>query len=142
MNKTYAGSGLSIANTFKTHLSSFNKSVYLASTVNLSQQQALQAAKDANCKYLFIPLISHWEPRATSWSGRPNQASVVVLVLDVNSGEVLIHEQLVAVGKSYATERPEFLMNRSINIFVNKIYGAPPPVFKERFENDMGMSGQ
>lgn len=77
---------------------------------------AQQTAKAGGYAYLLYPDILHWEDRATEWSGRPDQASVKVSVIDANTGKIL--DSAVVSGKSglatFGGDRPEHLLPKPL----------------------------
>lgn len=121
-DKVYADSGRYIADKLKEHLAIYSKQINITSST-LSADQALAEAKNASYRYLFIPHIQNWEPRASSWSGRPGRASVLMNIYDLAAEQPLVNTTLLeAQGKSYHTETPEYLMDRLIKEYLTAAY--------------------
>ena len=121
-DKVYVDSGRYIADKLKEHLALYSRQVNITSST-LSPEQALAEAKNASYRYLFIPRIQNWEPRASSWSGRPGRATVLMNINDLAAEPPLVNTTLLeAQGKSYHTETPEYLMDRLIQEFLAAAY--------------------
>jgi hypothetical protein len=52
----------------------------------LSRDELLAAARNVGAGYLVIPSITHWEQRATEWSGIPSRVSMSLTVVDTQTG--------------------------------------------------------
>ena len=126
-DKVYVDSGRYIAEKIKEHLALYSRQVNITGST-LNADQALAEAKSASYRYLFIPRIQNWEPRASSWSGRPGRASVLMSVYDLAAEPSLVNTTLLeAQGKSYHTETPEYLMDRLIKEFLASVYRPTSP---------------
>lgn len=114
-NTLYSGSGALTAQAVAVAFSPYFGKV----TVGIKHEDfsiAQQTAKAGGYSYLLYPDILHWEDRATEWSGRPDQASVKVSVIDANTGEIL--DSAVVSGKSglatFGGDRPEHLLPKPL----------------------------
>jgi hypothetical protein len=87
---------------------------------------ALATARASGAEYLFVPMIAHWEDRATEWSGRPDRIEVVVSVHDVQSGRMLARSSLVARSSWWTLggDHPEDLLAVTVGDFVAGLFGA------------------
>ncbi|MFP5419310.1 MAG: DUF4823 domain-containing protein [Gammaproteobacteria bacterium] len=114
-NTLYSGSGALTAQAVAVAFSPYFGKV----TVGIKHEDfsiAQQTAKAGGYSYLLYPDILHWEDRATEWSGRPDQASVKVSVIDANTGKIL--DSAVVSGKSglatFGGDRPEHLLPKPL----------------------------
>jgi hypothetical protein len=85
---------------------------------------ARKSAQAGGYTYLLYPEILHWEDRATEWSGRPDQASVKVSVVRMDSGAVL--DSAVVGGKSglgtLGGDRPEHLLPKPLSDYAATLF--------------------
>lgn len=77
---------------------------------------AQQSAQAGGYAFLLFPEILHWEDRATEWSGRPDQMSVKVSLINSSTGEIL--DSAIVSGKSglgtFGGDRPEHLLPKPL----------------------------
>jgi len=83
----YVGSGMIVALRIKEDLHKIFREVILIKTID--RQKAIDDSKEQNIKYLLIPVISHWEDRATNWSGKPDIIKVQLSLYDVDLGRIV-----------------------------------------------------
>ena len=119
----YRNSGTQVADLFIKHISSRTGASSLTNGA-MNQTQALSEAQALSCRYVVIPVINNWEPRASSWSGKPGRASISVSVYElVGEKPSLINKSLLEVqGKSYLTEHPLKLMDNIIGSYIGSLY--------------------
>lgn len=121
--EVYAGSGLQVAKLFEKHLNSRSRATTLASGL-VGKETAITKAQELTCQYVLIPIILNWEPRASTWSGRPGRATVIVSIYDVSKsadGTLINDTRLEVQGKNYHTQHPIELMNKIIADYIQKI---------------------
>ncbi len=89
-----------------------------------SVKEALALARTKKSRYLVIPKITHWEDRATEWSGRPDRVAIRMRVVDVRSGAEIVNVEIK--GKSswltLGGDHPEQLLKEPIKAFVQTLY--------------------
>ena len=83
----YPKSGMIVSLRIQKNLRERFKDVTLINTI--SRQKAIDDSKKQNIKYLVIPLVLHWEDRATNWSGKPDIIKIQLSLYDVNSGKIV-----------------------------------------------------
>lgn len=87
-------------------------------------EQALARARELGADYLVLPLILHWEDRATEWSGRRDKIEVKITVVDVVSERNLGGG--VISGKSswwtFGGDHPEDMLSEPVNEFVGTLF--------------------
>ena len=73
----YAGSGTSTQRAIVAALSAAGADALTGKAIG-DRSAAIAAAKQANAKWLVIPLIQGWEDRATEWSGLPDRLKIEI----------------------------------------------------------------
>jgi hypothetical protein len=101
--RSYAGSGLEVAQNTATAFSRYAKRVEIANSGIQDKKGLLAAARSANVSYLIVPAIVHWEPRDTDWSGLPSQVDVSITVTEVETGREIRSTVLEARGAPTAS---------------------------------------
>ena len=95
---TYTGSGMQVASHVAKALTA-----HASSTVNENQilplETLLQKAVAADAKYLFVPLITHWEPRVASVSGRPTRVHLEMRIYDTATGVAIASNSIDVTGR-------------------------------------------
>lgn len=111
--------GAAFLSAFSRHVSN----VYLESN-RQSFEESLQNAKAKGSKVLAYPEITHWEDRATEWSGKPDRLEIKVRIAEVESGKVL--DTILLVGSSkWATmggDHPQDLLEKPVAQYVDSLY--------------------
>lgn len=80
-SRTYKGSGVSVANAFKSAFSRYSDHV-IVGPFEESTKALLETAKQKECGYAVVPRIVSWEDRATEWSGKPDRIEIMVKVFN------------------------------------------------------------
>ncbi|MEQ8832223.1 MAG: DUF4823 domain-containing protein [Alphaproteobacteria bacterium] len=90
------------------------------------QDEALIMAREKGFRYLILPKIVHWEDRATAWSGLPDRATVLITVLDVETGDTL--DTATIDGRSaimtLISETPQDLLREPIKQYARQVTGG------------------
>lgn len=119
----YKGSG---ATTTEMLTASFAKRADKVEEAQLYQgyDDSLKVAQAKHFRYLVIPIILHWEDRATAWSGIPDRVSVKVSVIDAPTGKPI--GSAIISGKSglatFGGDHPQDLLPKPIEEFVSSLY--------------------
>lgn len=120
----YPGSGQTVTEAVAAAFSTVAPSVTPGEQVQ-SLEKDFSAATNAKATYLVVPLITHWEQRATQWSGIPSRMTIRLSVYNVKS-KALINATLVE-GRSrimsFTSTSPESLLRDPLKGYVNKLYG-------------------
>jgi hypothetical protein len=98
-DETYAGSGHQVSRYITQALLPYVSSFSVADQL-LTFEMMIERAKESEAKYLFIPEITHWEPRAAAWSGRATRLSITLKVYDVETGDVIAINSIAVKGKA------------------------------------------
>jgi len=113
--RTYSGSGALTAQAVAAAFAPYLSKVMVGVRTE-DFDAARKSARAGGYTYLINPEILQWEDRATEWSGRPDQASVKVSVVSMDTGTVL--DSAVIGGKSglatFGGDRPEHLLPKPL----------------------------
>jgi hypothetical protein len=122
-NRTYAGSGQTVAHAVAAAFSQRAARVQISDGYQ-DTDRALQLAKSAGAGYLVVPVISHWEPRATEWSGIPSRMSILLSIVDVTSGQQITSSSIEGRSRimSWTRTSPESLLKDPLAQYVGGIY--------------------
>lgn len=82
--KTYANSGQETANRLRTVLLS-KASEVAVSKARADVKGAIKEGQAGGFRYIIYPEITHWEHRASTWSGRPTRISFFITVYDLKT---------------------------------------------------------
>lgn len=122
----YAGSGLNVS---KSVLRTLRQLQPLAQLVEKTDEaDAIKAAKEKGATYLIIPDLSHWEPRATQWSGYRTKIEVELRILSLEPVEVISSRSYYGTNNSitFFNTKPEDLLDHDFDEFVLKFLGMRP----------------
>lgn len=119
----YAGSGQTVAqivaSAFAKHIDRFEMGR------GLEQPDAAMAkARELGATYLVVPVIVHWEDRATEWSGLADKAEVRITVRDVASERTLA--SAVVSGNSglwtFGGDHPQDLLAEPMDSYIGSLF--------------------
>jgi hypothetical protein len=125
-SRTYAGTGRLVAQQTAAAFSRYARRVEIGGGPAASRDELLAAARKAGAGYLVMPNISHWEPRATEWSGVPSRVSMSLTVIDAETG-VEIRSALLESRSAVVTlvrPNPDNLSQQMIDQQVSALYGV------------------
>jgi hypothetical protein len=110
--KVYTGSGLYVFNSFSVNLFPFTSKLITA-----------DAASRSGAAYTVKPVITHWEPRNASWSGKPTRVEMTVSVYDTEQNKEIINTNLSIRGRSFTftDQSAEALASFLIKKFIQDI---------------------
>lgn len=120
---TYGGSGQTtaqiVASAFAKHIDRFEVSLRME-----QPEVAMAKAKELGATYLVIPVIVHWEDRATEWSAISDKVEVRITVQDVASGRTLAGA--VVSGKSglatFGGDHPQDLLPKPMDSYISSLF--------------------
>jgi len=119
----YTGSGQTVAQVLAVAFSRYATSVHTAEAT-APQKLAIAAAAKSGDRYVVMPLITHWEPRNTAWSGKRSRVALQITVFDVTSGQAL--SSVSIEGKSaqqtLSSTSPEDLLQVPVSEYVGTLY--------------------
>ena len=119
----YPGSGQLVAQVLAMEFSKFARVVQTAPSQ--LPDNGMREARRAGSEYLVVPIITHWEQRATEWSGLPSRMALRITVMDVASGKQLLSEGIVARTSkvTFTSTTPDELLKKPIEKVVKRLYG-------------------
>ncbi|MFM0387768.1 DUF4823 domain-containing protein [Paraburkholderia dipogonis] len=122
-DKTYPGSGRTAAQAVAAAFAKHGSAVTIAD-VQAGRDQTITAAQAAGARYAAIPVISHWEPRATEWSGRPSRMAITLSMVDVPSGTTVSNIELSGRSRimSFTSTSPESLLREPVQNYIDSLY--------------------
>lgn len=124
--KPYPGSGQTVAQQTAAAFAKYARKVDTAPATVTERSALLDAARTGGFGYVVMPVIAHWEQRATEWSGLPSRASIGVSVIDAQTGEKVQSSSLDARSRimSLTPTNPESLLSGLLGNYVTSLYGA------------------
>ncbi len=96
-------------------------------TVDISTRckdvSCLQSASNGKYDYLVVPVILHWEDRATEWSGIKDKLEFKIIVYS-SSGEELSSNLIYGKSKwaTFGGDHPQDLLPEPTQLFVDSLY--------------------
>ena len=113
---TYTGSGHRLAGRVLEALQSQYVDVQVIPMTR--EQDALEAARAAQAKYLVVPTILHWEDRNTAWSMDPDRLRVQLALRDVASDHAVNSLTFEAKSRKFfigGNPTPDVMLDRSFD---------------------------
>ena len=128
-SKTYPGTGRTVAQKTAAAFSRYVRRVEVGGGPASSRDELLAAARNAGAGYLVIPSITHWEQRATEWSGIPSRVSMSLTVVDTQTGAEVRSAMLESRSAVMTMIRPnpDNLAQEMIDQQVSAFYGVQNP---------------
>ena len=85
---------------------------------------ALNSARQGDYTYLFFPTITHWEDRATEWSGIPDQIAVKLTVIDLASGQPVSSATIEGTSglATFGGDHPQDLLPEPLKAYVDQLF--------------------
>lgn len=122
--RTYSGTGINVSQQTAAAFARHASKVEVASSGLQERSALLAAAQSANVGYLVIPAITHWEPRATEWSGIPSRTSFSLTVIDVKTGQDVTSSLLESRSRIFSWTRtsPESLIPELVRNYAASVY--------------------
>jgi hypothetical protein len=128
-SRTYPGTGRTVAQKTAAAFSRYVRRVEVGGGPASSRDELLAAARNAGAGYLVIPNITHWEQRATEWSGIPSRVSMSLTVIDTHTGAE-VRSALLESRSAVVTmirPNPDNLAQEMIDQQVSAFYGVQNP---------------
>lgn len=124
--KRYGGSGQAVAQRTAAEFGKFANRVEISA--GDERDKLLQTARNKGSGYLVIPTISHWEHRATAWSGIPSRVGIAMTILDADSGEEITSSILESNSAAFTllATSPENQLPILIGGYVDQLFGQAP----------------
>lgn len=121
--KVYAGSGAEVARMMSAAFAKQAQRVAQAERID-PKETALQSARARGMEYVAITTISHWENRATAWSGLPDRAEVIVEVLRTEDGSMVAKSVIGGRSTSVtlANIHPQDVLRAPLDAYVASLF--------------------
>jgi hypothetical protein len=122
-DEVYAGTGAQVSGFVRQALAPYASGSQIAGQRS-SLEVSLQQAADAGAKYLFVPVITHWEPRAAAWSGRPTRVNIELTVYDTATGQLIAAQSTSVRGRivTFVSQHAHELAEQMIRDLVKSFY--------------------
>jgi hypothetical protein len=122
-DNVYSDSGSQVSNYVAQSIASHTSETIVANQVSPLETN-MQNAENFGAKYLFIPEITHWEPRAAAWSGRPTRVHITLTVYDVETREKIAAKSLSVRGRiaTLVSQHAHELAEETVKELVNSFY--------------------
>ena len=121
--RVYAGSGRNLSQIVYSSFSKYSQNIQAGNQVQ-TYEEAITFSKMKHYQFLIMPSILAWEDRATEWSGRPDQVSVKIAIIHVDSGTTM--GSVIINGKSgMATlggDHPQDLLPEPIGEYAESMF--------------------
>ncbi len=119
----YEGSGAMVAQMLQAALLDYMMQVDISAGWE-KYPAALKAARRDGYTYLFFPTITHWEDRATEWSGIPDKAAVRLVVIDTASGRTLSVATVEGTSglTTFGGDHPQDLLPEPLKEYVDQLF--------------------
>jgi Domain of unknown function (DUF4823) len=90
----------------------------------MASSLAVPIGRPLGADYELVPAITHWEDRATEWSGKPDRAEVVVSVYDACSGALVDRTSVGGRSSWFALggDRPQDVIPGLLNAYVASLF--------------------
>ena len=122
-NTVYNGSGQTTAQSVSIAFSRHAAQVSLADEYG-ARNDVIELARSEGASYLVWPVITHWEQRATAWSGLPSRMAIRVTVINLETETQLTSSIIEGRSRimSMTNTHPESLLRDPLRAYVNSIY--------------------
>ncbi|MBP0494001.1 DUF4823 domain-containing protein [Pararoseomonas indoligenes] len=85
---------------------------------------ALMSGRAVGADLVLVPVIAHWEDRATEWSGLPDRAEVLLTIYDAKTGAVVNRTSIQ--GRStwftFGGDHPQDLLPEPMNAYAASLF--------------------
>ncbi|MBR1991669.1 MAG: DUF4823 domain-containing protein [Bacteroidales bacterium] len=120
-SQVYKGSGLMLSRKLQSVLTQYQCHVQI--DLDNNRFKDLEGKDLSGYDYIIVPIITHWEDRATSWSGIPDRLSYSLFIYN-NEGVMLSSTDIEAESASLTFENndPSDLINSSLQQYFSKVF--------------------
>lgn len=119
----YEGSGAMVARMIQAALLEYMVQVDIG-PVWEKYATARNTARQGGYTYFFFPTITHWEDRATEWSGIPDKATVRLVVIDLASGQPVSSATIEGTSglATFGGDHPQDLLPEPIKEYIDQLF--------------------
>lgn len=118
----YAGSGTNVLNAFDRALE--KKGLHVVKSPHLTSLTDIFAeAGGHDCQYVIVPKISHWEDRATEWSGKADRMTISVRTYTVEDQKLISNAEITAKSSwlTLGGDHPQDLLQEPVDEYVETL---------------------
>ena len=89
-------------------------------------EDCLAVVNDTMCGYFVMPVIRHWEDRATEWSGRSDRVEIQLVIFDATTKQEIANSSYTGKSKwmTFGGDHPQDLLPEPTTDLVNALYGV------------------
>ncbi|MCK4841889.1 MAG: DUF4823 domain-containing protein [Methylococcales bacterium] len=120
--KTYFSSGKTVALSIRSSIARYADNITISTKCSLLY--CLQKQPTTESSYYIIPLILHWEDRATEWSGIPDKLEIKISIYNSQNHNKL--SSVVLSGKSkwatFGGDHPQDLLPDLLDKYIKSLY--------------------
>lgn len=122
-DQVYTGSGMQVSTYVSKVLIPYSSLTEISGQIS-PKDVLLQEATEIGATYLFVPVITHWEPRAAAWSGIPTRVNIELTVYDVETGQSVAAKSVSVKGKrmTFVSQHAHVLAEQAIQDLVKSFY--------------------
>jgi hypothetical protein len=122
-DKVYAGTGMQVSRFVSQALAPYVSSSQIDNQI-VPLQTSLLNASAAGAKYLFVPVITHWEPRIAAWSGIPTRVNIELTVYDTATEQPVAAKSTSVRGRiaTFVSQHAHDLAEEAIKELVKSFY--------------------
>jgi hypothetical protein len=89
-------------------------------------RDCLEVVDGEMCGYYVMPVIRHWEDRATEWSGKADRIDIQLVIFNAATGEEIANSSYTGKSKwmTFGGDHPQDLLTEPTNDLVADLYGV------------------
>ena len=120
-SEVYKGSGLQLSRKIQSVLTEYQ--CYTQIDLDNSRFKDLEGRDLSEHDYIIVPIITHWEDRATSWSGIPDRISFSLFIYN-NEGSLLTSTDIESksAAMTFVNNDPSELIVPSLQKYFSKAF--------------------
>ena len=87
-------------------------------------ESAVASARRAGLDYAVVPVIKHWEERATEWSGKPDRIKLQLHILQVESAQTVDSAEITGRSRwgTFGGDHPEELLPVPVGDYIESLF--------------------
>ncbi len=123
MDKNYQGSGSMTAQILESSFLRYLRRVEISKEV-IGLKESFRIAQKGSFMYLIYPKITHWEDRATEWSGIRDKVDVKINIFQSDTEKQLDSVMLRSKGTwfTFGGYHPQDILRKAIDRYVDSLF--------------------
>ena len=120
-SEIYKGSGLKLSRKIQSVLADYQCNTQI--DLDNSRYKDLEGKDLSNYDYIIVPIITHWEDRATAWSGIPDRVSFSMFIYN-NDGTLITSTDIESksAAATFLNNDPSELIVPSLQKYFSKAF--------------------